>query len=126
MHFLLDQNVARAVADVIVELGHTYEFSRALVPANAADPVVALAAEETGAILVSHDKDFNTIAPRVALGQRTRFKRLSRIALECPEPIAAKRVKELMPMIELMVQLADNKPDKRVIIFIQTHTIRTA
>ena len=125
MHFLLDQNVAKAVADVLVELGHTCEFSRALLPPNADDPVVAIAAEQLNAILVSHDADFNTIAPRVIEGQKRRFSKLSRIALQCREAEAAGRIRELMPAIELFVQLAANKPDKRVIIYIQTNTIRT-
>ncbi|HWL46576.1 MAG TPA: DUF5615 family PIN-like protein [Sphingomonadaceae bacterium] len=125
MHFLLDQNVARSVADAIVELGHSCEFSRALIPPNADDPIVAIAAEELNAILVSHDHDFNTIAPRVIAGHRTRFKKLSRIALQCRETEAAGRIRELMPAIELFVALAAKKPDKRVIIYIQTNTIRT-
>lgn len=125
MHFLLDQNVAKAVADTLIEIGHTCEFSRALIPADADDPVVAIAAEEIGAILVSHDNDFKTIAPRVVHGQRARFRKLSRIALQCPEPLAADRLRELMPVIEHLVSLAANKPDKRVIIFIQQHTMRT-
>lgn len=126
MHFLLDQNVAKAVAETLVELGHSCEFSRALIPPNADNPLVAIAAEETGAILVSHDNDFKTIAPRVVHGQRNRFRKLSRIALQCPEPQAAQRLRELMPVIEHLVSLAETKPDKRVIIFIQQHTMRTA
>jgi len=125
MHFLLDQNVAKSVADTLLELGHTCEFSRALIPIDADDPVVAIAAEEVGAILVSHDDDFKTIAPRVMHGQRNRFRKLSRIALQCPEPMAAERLRDLMPIIEHLVALAATKPDKRVILFIQRHTIRT-
>lgn len=125
MHFLLDQNVARSVAEVFQEMGHTCEFSRALLPASADDPLVAIVAEQLDAVLVSHDTDFNTIAPRVIDGQKRRYSKLSRIALQCREFEAASRIRELMPAIELFVALAANKPDKRVIIFIQTNTIRT-
>lgn len=126
MHFLLDQNVAKAVANMLVEEGHTCEFSRALIPADAADPIVAIAAEETGAILVSHDSDFNKIAPRVQEGQKTRFRKLSRIALECSEPEAAERLRESLPIIELLVKQAAARPDKRVIVHLQKFTMRTA
>jgi predicted nuclease of predicted toxin-antitoxin system len=126
VHFLLDQNVAKAVADMLVEEGHTCEFSRALIPADAADPLVAIAAEVTGAILVSHDSDFNTIAARVVKGQKNRFKKLSRVALQCSEPDAAVRLRDNLPILELLLAQAAHRPDKRVILFIQKFTIRTA
>jgi predicted nuclease of predicted toxin-antitoxin system len=126
MHFFLDQNVANSVADVIEELGHSCEFSRELIPADADDPLVAIAAEQREAILVSHDADFNAIAPRALRGHKARFKKLSRIALQCREHEAAKRMRDMMPIIEICVAQAAAKPDKRVIIFIQSHTHRTA
>lgn len=125
MDFLLDQNVARSVATVLTELGHACQYSRELLPADAADPVVAVAAEQTGAILVTHDRDFKTIAPRVQHGQRARFKRLSRIALECSEVEAAGRIRELMPVIEALWALAQSKPDKRLILHITKTSVRT-
>ena len=124
MHFLLDQNVARSVAETLRRLGHTCDFSRDLIPADAADPVVAVAAEQLGAILISHDRDFKTIAPRVAEGQKARYKRLSRIALECPEAMAAARLEELMPIIEMTWQLQQTKSDKRMIFHITRTTFR--
>jgi predicted nuclease of predicted toxin-antitoxin system len=126
VHFLLDQNVAKAVADMLVAEGHTCEFSRALIPADAADPLVAIAAEETGAILVSHDTDFNTIAARIVKGHKNRFRKLSRVALQCSEPEAAARLCENLPILQVLVAQADSRPDKRVILFIQKFTIRTA
>jgi predicted nuclease of predicted toxin-antitoxin system len=98
MHFLLNQNVARAVADMLISKGHTCEFSRALIPADAPDPIVAIAAEETGAILVSHDTGFNSIAARVVKGQKNRFRKLSRVALQCSEAIADRRLRECLPI----------------------------
>lgn len=126
MHFLLDQNVAKAVADMLIEEGHSCEFSRALIPADAADPLVAIAAEERGAILVSHDTDFNKIAARVQQGHKARFKKLSRVALECSEPQAASRLREMLPILAILVAQAEGKPDSRVILHIQKRTFRTA
>ncbi len=110
---------------MLLEEGHTCEFSRALIPADAADPLVAIAAEETGAILISHDTDFNKIAARVVKGQKNRFKKLSRVALECSEPEAAERLRENLPILELLLAQAERRLDKRVILFIQKTTIRT-
>lgn len=115
-----------AVADMLLEEGHTCEFSRALMPADAADPLVAIAAEETGAILVSHDTDFNTIAARVVKGHKNRFRKLSRVALQCSEPEAAARLRDNLPILQLLLAQAEARPDKRVILFIQKFTIRTA
>lgn len=56
---------------------NTCEFSMAITPADASDPMVAIAAEETGAILVSHNTDFNSIAARVVKGQNNRFASLA-------------------------------------------------
>jgi len=126
MHFLLDQNVARSVSVALIELNHTCQFSRELLPVDAADPLVALAAEQVNAILVTHDKDFKTIAPRVAHGFRARFKRMSRISLECSEAEAAARIRELMPVIEALWSLAQTKADKRLILHITKTSIRTA
>ena len=126
MHFLLDQNVARAVSDMLVAEGHTCEFSRHLIPADAPDPMVAIAAEEAEAILVSHDTDFNSIAPRVAHGHKTRFKKLSRVALQCSEAEAAGRLRDHLAILEILIAQAATKPDRRIILFIQKHTMRTA
>jgi predicted nuclease of predicted toxin-antitoxin system len=126
MHFLLDQNVAKAVADMLVEEGHTCEFSRHLIPADAPDPLVAIAAEETNAILVSHDTDFNSIAPRVAHGHKARFKKLSRVALQCSEAEAAGRLRDHLAILAILIAQSANKPDKRVILILQKHTMRTA
>jgi predicted nuclease of predicted toxin-antitoxin system len=126
MHFLLDQNVARAVADMLVAEGHTCEFSRALIPADAPDPIVAIAAEETDAILVSHDADFNSIAARVVKGQKNRFRKLSRVALQCSEAIADRRLRECLPILAVLIEQVASTSDPRVILYIQKSTIRSA
>lgn len=56
------------------------------------DQIVATASEELQAVLVSFDGDFETISPRVAKGQRRRFRKLSRIWMRCSEPQAAQRL----------------------------------
>lgn len=124
MHFLLDHNVPDSVAVALREFGHTVEFVRNILPTDSADPLVATAAEQTGAILVSVDRDFKQIAPRIPKGARIRFKKLSRISIECSEPQAAARMREVMPFIELAWQQAQSKSDKRMLVVIMASNIR--
>jgi predicted nuclease of predicted toxin-antitoxin system len=86
MHFMLDENVPVAVADMLEKHGHKAEFIRDFVPPGSPDPLVATVSEELKAILISFDGDFQTIAPRVPHGHRLRFRKLSRIWMRCDEP----------------------------------------
>lgn len=76
------------------------------------------------AVLVSHDSDFKTLAPRASVGQR-RFRTLSRIGLKCSEPQAAARIKVAMSLIEHEWKVAQASADKRMIVEIGHSVIRT-
>ena len=69
-----------------------------------------------GAVLVSHDKDYKALAPRVAIGERQRFRKLSRIALTCSEPQAANRINEALSLIEHEWSAAQGRSDKRILV----------
>ncbi len=101
MRLLLDQNVADSVAAVFREFGHTVHLVRDILPANSPDPLIAAVAELDSYVLVSHDRDFEAIAPRIPKGSRARFRKLSRISLECNEAQAANRVRQTMSYIDL-------------------------
>jgi predicted nuclease of predicted toxin-antitoxin system len=101
MLLLLDQNVADSVAVVFREFGHTVHLVREILPADSPDPLIAAVAELDSYVLVSHDRDFETIAPRIPKGSRARFRKLSRISLECNEAQAANRIRQTMSYIEL-------------------------
>jgi hypothetical protein len=58
-------------------------------------------------------------------GHRARFRRLSRISLECSEPQAAQRVEEAMSLIELEYEKAQLRADKRMIVVIKNNVINT-
>lgn len=100
MRFLLDENVPRAVAETLRDLGHDVKRSTELVAVGAADPVVAIAAMEDDRILVSHDRDMRKIERAGALAGRPRYQRLHCLMLSCAEPTAAARVRAFMPVIE--------------------------
>lgn len=124
MQFLLDENVPVSVADVLRRHGHTVEFVREILPPTSPDPMVATVSEEIGTVLISHDKDFRSIAPRIPVGRR-RFRRLSRIALTCSEPQAAQRMEKAMSLVETEYEIAQQSQDKRMIVVIGNSFIKT-
>src|ERR1700722_2926085 len=123
MRLFLDHNVPDSVAGVFREHGHKVQLVREILPTDSPDPLVATVSEDEGAILVSCDRDFNDIAPRIPKGSRARFRRLSRITLACSEPQAAQRVRKLMEYIELEFKNAQARSDKRLQITIQNNGI---
>ena len=120
MRLLLDHNVPDPVAEVFRAHSHSVALLREIMPTDSPDPVVATVADMDGAVLVSCDRDFDSIAPRILKGMRARYRKLSRIAIRCPEFHAARRVEEAMELIELEWRTAQNSADKRMFIEIQT------
>ncbi|MGH7084562.1 MAG: DUF5615 family PIN-like protein [Stellaceae bacterium] len=89
LRFLADNCVPDSVACVLREAGYEVILLRDILPTNPPDPLVASTAEINGAVLISFDKDFKAMAPRIGVGQQ-RFRRLSRIGFHCREPVAAR------------------------------------
>jgi len=81
LRLLLDHNLPDSVAAVFEEYGHEVHLLRDVLLPDSPD-LVAAVSEENDWILVSCDKDFRSIAPRVPRGMRMRFRRLSRISLD--------------------------------------------
>jgi predicted nuclease of predicted toxin-antitoxin system len=125
IRFLLDNCVPDSVGEVLRLRGHTVVHVRDILPVDSSDPLVATVSEEDDAVLVSCDRDFRLIAPRIPRGQRARYRRLSRIALECNEPQAADRIKSAITLIEAEFEIAQNSKDKRMNIVIQNNGIKT-
>lgn len=114
MHFLLDEGVPISVAEMLERHGHEVEYIRDHVPRGSPDPLVATVAEELGAILVTSDGDFQRIAPRIPLGQRARFRQLSRIWMRCGEPQAAVRLESALDLVLTEFALAQRRSDRRM------------
>lgn len=125
MKFFADQNVGEDVCRFLEKRGYEAVRLRHILNTNTPDPEIARHVEETGAVLVSHDRDFQEIAPRIPKGERRRFRRLSRIYLQCDSLRAEKRIKAAMSLIEFEWDLAQRRPDKRIHIVIQNNGIKT-
>jgi predicted nuclease of predicted toxin-antitoxin system len=124
LRFFLDNCVPDSVGKMLEAAGHVVILMREQMAPDSSDPVVAMASEINDAILVTSDKDFRAVAPRVGVG-RNRFKRLSRLQICCPEFQAAKRIEVALSMIEHEWRVMQTGPDKRMIIEVGLSYIRT-
>lgn len=87
--------------------------------------MVAKVAEDQDCILLTHDGDFRRVAPRVAVGARRRFKKLSRIHLNCEHSRGADRLAAAIALIEFEWAAAMQRADKRITVSIGLNVIRT-
>lgn len=126
MKFFADHNVTESVCRLLEELGHDVTRLRDAMPTDAEDPVVARFAQASDAILISHDRDFNQIAPHFQRSGNVRFKTLSRIHLQCKPTSAEQRVREAISLVEFEWKFARSKrPQSRMRIVIQEAGIKT-
>jgi hypothetical protein len=101
-------------------------FLREWLPTDSPDRLVAAVSENEGAVLLTSMGIFaSTLLHIIPLGARARFRKLSHIRLECPEPQAANRLKAAMSFIEAEHALALERPDKRMILSIGINVLRT-
>jgi predicted nuclease of predicted toxin-antitoxin system len=117
--------VPDAVGRVFQAHGHEVMHVRDILAVDSSDQLVAAVSELDATILVSCDSDFKLIAPRIPIGRRARFRKLSRISIECTQPQAAVRVEEAMSFIEAEFDISQRKRDKRMFIVIQKNGLKT-
>jgi predicted nuclease of predicted toxin-antitoxin system len=125
MRFMLDENVPAPVAVMLREHGHKSEFIREYVPPGSADAIVATVAEQRECVLVSFDRDFEMIAPRIPNGHKARFRKLSRIWMRCTEPRAVERLRDALGLVASEFELAQARSDKRLWFWIGQDWLRT-
>lgn len=122
---MLDENVPTSAKRFLEAAGFQVEYIRDLIPEGSGDPLVAFVAEDQGAVLVSYDGDFKKIAPRIPDGQKTRFKKLSKIWLRCNEYQSAQRLEKALDLLKSEFELAQMSTDKRMHLSIGMSYIRT-
>ena len=125
MKFILDENVPASAGRALEDNGHMVEWIVDHTARGSSDPVVATVSEKLDAILVSFDGDFEKIAPRVPEGTKKKYKRLSRIWLQCSEYQASARLDKAMSLIESEFDIARNSRDLRMLIWLSKGYIKT-
>ena len=125
MKFILDENVPVSAGKALEDNGHTVEWIVDHTARGSSDPVVATVSEKLDAVLVRFDGDFEKIAPRVPEGAKKRYKRLSRIWLQCNEYQAGARLDKAMSLIESEYEIARNSRDVRMLIWLSKAYIKT-
>lgn len=124
LRVLLDEGVPIAVGRAFEAHGHEVVPFEEVLKRGSPDTIVCRAAEANDAILIAFDRDMKAIARRFGIAG-DRFRRLSLIHFECPEPMAANRLIEAMSLVEHEWLVSKGKAARRLHISIGTHVIRT-
>lgn len=123
MRFVLDENVPASVGAMLANRGHSASSIRDFVAQGAPDQFVAAVVQHESAVLISHDKDFKKIAPRVPDGQRQRFRRLSIVRMRCEKPRSAERLQAAISLVEFEFSERQRMPDRRMIVEVSKSTV---
>ncbi|MER8749279.1 DUF5615 family PIN-like protein [Mesorhizobium sp. M1050] len=122
----LDAGVPDSVGRKLEEFGHTVIYHRNALPERTPDDVVCITAMENDAILVAIDGDMKQLAKRYGVTPKgDKFDKLSIIRLCCNEVLAAKRLEQALPLIEVEWEYATVKTARRMWIDIFPHAIQT-
>jgi hypothetical protein len=123
--FFIDHCVPDSVGGVLRDAGHEVILLRERIAQDSPDPLVAAVSELHGAVLVSLDSDFKRLAPRVPIGERQRFRKLSRIGLRCKAPQCAQRMQACLSLVVHEWIVAQASADKRMIVDIGQSYVRS-
>ncbi len=124
MLLLIDENVPNSVADFFSQRGHIVQFVRDVLPAGSPDPVVAKVGDRLSAIVVTWDRDFESIVKRIPDGNKNAFRRLGRISFRCREPKGRELLSRWIDMIEFHYAQARQQTNFRMIVQIQESGIK--
>jgi predicted nuclease of predicted toxin-antitoxin system len=124
LRFFLDNCVPDPVGHFLLSQGHEVIFQRDSISTDAEDKLVALAAVENNAILISSDKDYRAIASRFHISHR-RLRTLSRIQFRCAETKHVERLKVGLSLIQFEWTLCQAANDKRMFIDVMDNLFRT-
>lgn len=117
--------MAESVCKFLEARGHTVTRLRDVLPPDSPDPLVAKVAQDSKAILLTHDGDFKRIAPRIPKSGRQRFRSLSKVHLNCEQARGADRLAAAITLIEFEWETVSSRPDRRMHISVGLNVIRT-
>ncbi len=124
LRVLLDEGVPLAVAHCFQEAGHEVIPFESVLRRASHDNLVCRAAEANDAILVAFDKDMKQAARSWGISNE-RFKKLSLIHFQRPEPKAAKRLAEAMSFVVHECEVSTKTTARRMYVEIGKQVLRT-
>lgn len=124
MVLLIDENAPKSVGDLFEARGHEVHWVRDELPSGSPDPLVAAIGDRLSAIVVSWDKDFESLVSRVPKGNKRRFRNLGRISFKCDEPKARALLEKWIGYIEFHYDRCFDESDFRMIVEIQRAALK--
>jgi hypothetical protein len=112
----IDENAPDAVADFFIRQGYTAYLVRDRFGAGTPDRVIARAASEMGAVVVTYDRDYRQLAGWTTKPPNTRYPGMGLIVLSGPEPMGVDLVRRFLPMIEAAWDLVQGTSDPRLLV----------
>ncbi len=124
MKFLLDECIPASALNALKTDGFNAETVLEHLLPESPDTLVASTANQLGAIIVSHDRDFKRLIVRQHDGQLPKYRNAHLIKMECKHRRIADRLKFVMPIISAEFEARKAMKDKRMIIFVGTDFLR--
>jgi predicted nuclease of predicted toxin-antitoxin system len=123
--FLIDENVPESVTEFLRQRGHDVRHVRDLALTETPDPIIAAAADKLGAVVVTwNHRDFKKLLSRVPQAGQPVMRRAGRINFRCNESQGRYRVEQVIDVIEFEYELAQRRPDKRLLIEVLKDSFR--
>lgn len=121
----LDEGVPVSVGKEFEKAGHEVIYFLDGAKPGSTDDIVALTAQENGAVLVACDGDMRARAKRLGVGNG-RFKKLSLIKISLRNKVNAKRrVDQAMSLIEHEWSISSKKAARKLFVEISDNVIKT-
>jgi hypothetical protein len=111
---IVDENAPDAIADFFVSHGYTAYLVRERFGAGTPDRVIARAASEMSAVVVTCDRDYRRLAGWTTKPPNTRYPGMGLIVLSGPEPMGVDLIRRFLPMIEAAWDIVQGSSDPRL------------
>jgi hypothetical protein len=113
---IIDENAPDAIANFFITQGYTAYLVRDRFGAGTPDRVIARAASEMRAVVVTYDRDYRQLVGWTAKPPSTRYPGMGLIVMSGPEPMGVDLIRRFLPMIEVAWDLVQGSSDPRLLV----------
>ena len=122
---IVDENVPSSVSEYLRQRRHSVTLAQDVFTRGTADFVIAIAADEQGAIVVTINcKHFERLVSKRDNRGNLRFPNMGLIALDCETSVMVTRLSEFIDLIEAEYALAQARQDKRLLVMVRNKNFR--